>query len=87
MHLTVNLGKQVCVHHKDFQVGNAIADEIIRCIYQSRKVILVITRHFPESEWCNNELEMARIHAFRSGMSGLIIIMKDVMPISELRMF
>ena len=83
-HLTAHLGKQVCVHHKDFQVGNSIADEIIRCIDQSRKVIFVITRHFLESEWSNYELEMARIHAFRSGRSGLIIIMKDSVPISDM---
>ncbi|KAK3103816.1 hypothetical protein FSP39_022144 [Pinctada imbricata] len=83
-HLTINLNKQVCFHDKDFQVGHWISDEIIRCIDESRKVIFIVTHHFLESEWTTYELEMARMHAFRSERNGLIIIMKDKVPIKSM---
>ncbi|KAK3101280.1 hypothetical protein FSP39_002368 [Pinctada imbricata] len=83
-HLTSYLNKQVCIHDKDFQVGHWISDEIIRCIDESKKVIFIVTHQFLESEWTTYELEMARMHAFRSERNGLIIIMKDKVPIKSM---
>ena len=74
----------ICIHDKDFIPGRSIANEILRCIDQSRKVIFVVTRNFLESDWGNYELEMARIHAFRSGRSGLLLILKDELLIDEM---
>ena len=75
---------KICIHHKDFIPGRPIANEILRCIDESRKVIFVVTRNFLESDWGNYELEMARIHAFRSGRSGLLLILKDELLIEEM---
>ena len=75
---------KVALHHRNFIPGKPIANEILRCIDQSRKVIFVVTKNFLNSEWGNYELEMARIHAFRSGRSGLIIILKDGLQVKEM---
>ena len=83
-HLAHEMKLKICIHHKDFIPGRPIANEILRCIDESRKVIFVITRNFLESDWGNYELEMARIHAFRSGRSGLLLILKDDLLIEEM---
>ena len=82
--LTQDMNMNICIHDKDFIPGRSIASEILRCIDQSRKVIFVVTRNFLGSDWGNYELEMARIHAFRSGRSGLLIILKDDLAIEEM---
>ena len=82
--LTQDMNMKVSIHDKDFIPGRDIAHEILRCIDNSRKVIFVVTRNFLKSDWTNYELEMARIHAFRSGRSGLIIILKDGLQVKEM---
>ena len=76
-YLHKRLQKRVCIHHKDFKVGEYITDEILRCIDASKKIVFVITRHFLTSEWMNYELEMAILHVSRRGRPGLVIVMKD----------
>ena len=82
--LSRDINMNICIYDKDFIPGRSIASEILRCIDQSRKVIFVVTRNFLSSDWGNYELEMARIHAFRSGRSGLLIILKDELAIEEM---
>ena len=82
--LTEEMNMKVSIHDKDFIPGRDIAYEILRCIDNSRKVIFVVTRSFLKSDWTNYELEMARLHAFRSGRSGLIIILKDGLQVKEM---
>ena len=82
--LTQEMNMKVSIHDKDFIPGRDIAHEILRCIDSSRKVIFVVTRSFLKSDWTNYELEMARLHAFRSGRSGLIIILKDGLQVKEM---
>ena len=82
--LTEEMKMKICIHDKDFIPGRLITSEILRCIDQSRKVIFVVTRNFLESEWGIYELEMARIHAFRRGRSGLLLILKDELLIDEM---
>ena len=52
-HLTEDMNIAICVHDKDFIPGRSIANEILRCIDQSRKVIFVVTRSFLECDWGN----------------------------------
>ena len=82
--MTEEMNMKVSIHDKDFIPGRDIAHEILRCIDNSRKVIFVLTRNYLKSDWTNYELEMARIHAFRSGRSGLIIILKDGLQVKEM---
>ena len=82
--LTEEFNMNVCIHDKDFVPGRSIANEILRCIDHSRKVVFVVTRNFLEIDWGNYELELARIHAFRSERCGLLIILKDELLIKEM---
>ncbi|CAL8303110.1 unnamed protein product [Arctogadus glacialis] len=53
-------GWRLCLHHRDFQPGRSIMENITEAIYGSRKTICVISRHYLESEWCSREIQMAR---------------------------
>uniref|UniRef100_A0A673IP11 TIR domain-containing protein n=1 Tax=Sinocyclocheilus rhinocerous TaxID=307959 RepID=A0A673IP11_9TELE len=41
-------GLRLCLHHRDFQPGKAIIDNIVDAIYNSRKTVCLITR----KNWC-----------------------------------
>ncbi|XP_039982653.1 toll-like receptor 13 [Xiphias gladius] len=53
-------GWRVCLHHRDFEPGKPIVDNITDAIYGSRKTICVISRRYLESEWCSREIQVAR---------------------------
>ncbi|XP_051246941.1 toll-like receptor 13 isoform X2 [Dicentrarchus labrax] len=53
-------GWRLCLHHRDFQPGKAIIENITDAIYGSRKTICVISRRYLQSEWCSREIQMAR---------------------------
>ncbi|KAG7264583.1 hypothetical protein CRUP_014791 [Coryphaenoides rupestris] len=51
---------RLCLHHRDFQPGKLIMDNITDAIYGSRKTICVVSRDYLESEWCSREIQVAR---------------------------
>lgn len=50
---------RVCIHDKDFIPGSDIADNIIGAIRNSKKTVLIISKHFIKSDWCMYEFNMA----------------------------
>ena len=53
--------------------GGGLADTIVEAIDNSRKVILLITPAFTESQWCDFEMNMALVNK----MNDIIIIHKQ----------
>ncbi|XP_043993699.1 toll-like receptor 13 isoform X2 [Gambusia affinis] len=53
-------GWRLCLHHRDFQPGKPIIENITDAIYGSRKTICVISSSYLQSEWCSREIQMAR---------------------------
>uniref|UniRef100_A0A3Q4G927 Toll-like receptor 3-like n=1 Tax=Neolamprologus brichardi TaxID=32507 RepID=A0A3Q4G927_NEOBR len=54
-------GWRLCLHHRDFEPGRPIIDNITDAIYGSRKTICVISRKYLESEWCSREIQAASV--------------------------
>ncbi|KAK7880366.1 hypothetical protein WMY93_032996 [Mugilogobius chulae] len=71
-------GWKLCLHHRDFQPGKAILENIISAIYSSRKTLCVISHQYLHSEWCSREIQMARVHesAAVGGDQDLIMMEK-----------
>ncbi|KAM6945836.1 toll-like receptor 13 [Aplochiton taeniatus] len=67
-------GWKMCLHHRDFQPGKPIIDNITDAIYGSRKTICVISRHYLESEWCSREIQMASFRLFDEKKDVLILV-------------
>ncbi|XP_074149010.1 toll-like receptor 4 isoform X2 [Sminthopsis crassicaudata] len=77
---------QLCLHYRDFIPGVAIAANIIQeGFHKSRKVIVVISKHFIQSRWCKFEYEIAQTWQFLSSQAGIIFIMLQKVEKSLLR--
>ncbi|XP_062595888.1 toll-like receptor 6 [Saccostrea cucullata] len=70
---------------KDSIPGNWEAEEIVKCINESRKVLFVITECFLESGWASYAVQMAVTHAFHNQrQSSIVVIIKDDIPLERL---
>ena len=52
----------LCTHDRNFLPGEYIADNIINAINASKKTILVVTKSFVNSDWCQFESQAAQAH-------------------------
>ncbi|XP_050399512.2 toll-like receptor 2 type-2 isoform X1 [Patella vulgata] len=70
---------KLCLHHRDFEVGSYICDNIISSVENSRHTVLVISKHFLESEWCVMEFRTAlRQSLLEKSQHMVIILLEDV---------
>ena len=53
-------GFRLCVHHSDFPAGFDIVDNIQAAIRSSRKVLVIMSENFVNSDWCVEEVQMTR---------------------------
>lgn len=63
---------KVCWHLRDFITGLPINEQIVNAIYQSRKIIIVFSAHFMESEFCQLELQHAIYRQLKSRTRCLV---------------
>ncbi|XP_056220478.1 toll-like receptor 13 [Seriola aureovittata] len=77
-------GWRLCLHHRDFEPGKPIIDNITDAIYGSRKTICVISRRYLESEWCSREIQVASFRLFDEQKDVLIMVFLEDIPTHEL---
>lgn len=77
-------GWRLCLHHRDFQPGKPIMDNITDAIYGSKKTICVISRRYLESEWCSREIQVASFRLFDEQKDVLILVFLEDIPTSLL---
>ncbi|CAC5415042.1 unnamed protein product [Mytilus coruscus] len=67
---------RLCLHHRDFVIGNTIADNIFNSVENSYHTILLISSEFLESEWCMMEFRTALRKSLNDEGRHLIIVLK-----------
>lgn len=72
---------KICLHHRDFEPGRYIVDNIVSAVYSSRKTICVVSRSFLSSEWCSLEIQLASYRLFDEHRDVLLLVLLE--PISE----
>ncbi|XP_064826793.1 toll-like receptor 13 [Oncorhynchus masou masou] len=77
-------GWKLCLHHRDFQPGKPIIDNIMDGIYGSRKTICVISHRYLESEWCSREIQVASFRLFDEQKDVLILVFLEEIPTHQL---
>ena len=78
-------GFRLCVPDRDFTPGTDEVDNIIDSIDNSKRMIFVLTRDFLGNDWCEWQIQMARIHAFRNDNENfIIVIIKDDLKSHEI---
>ena len=75
---------RLCIHERDFELGNWIEENIVTAIEQSRRILLVVSNHFLNSNWCRFELEMARMHSMERGRNIVVPILLEDVPFEEM---
>jgi hypothetical protein len=55
-------GLRLCIHERDFIPGEQIVDNIARYVERSKKVMMVFSKNFVRSEWCQFELTYCLTH-------------------------
>ena len=75
---------RLCLHHRDFEVGAAISDNIIGSVKHSRHTILVLSRQFLQSEWCLMEFRTAFHQSLLERKKHLIIVLLEKIPEAEI---
>uniref|UniRef100_A0A3P9QIF1 Toll-like receptor 13 n=1 Tax=Poecilia reticulata TaxID=8081 RepID=A0A3P9QIF1_POERE len=73
-------GWKLCLHHRDFEPGKPITENIMDAIYGSRKTICVISRRYLESEWCSREVQTASFRLFDEQKDVLILVFLEDIP-------
>nr|QFE31823.1 toll-like receptor 21-1 [Sillago sinica] len=72
---------KLCLHHRDFELGRDIVDNIVCAVYSSRKTICVVSRNFLRSEWCSLEIQLASYRLFDEHRDVLLLVFLE--PLSE----
>ncbi|XP_071116673.1 toll-like receptor 4 [Haliotis cracherodii] len=76
----------LCIHHRDFLPGEAIAANILKAISSSRKTVVILTRNFLKSYWCRYEMEMAKMESIYTGRNTLLVVVMEDIPVKDLPM-
>nr|AUB13350.1 toll-receptor 9 [Penaeus monodon] len=74
---------RVCIHERDFTVGQEITENIISSVERSRKVVVVLSPSFIRSSWCMFELQMVSNKILDERKSKLIMLLLERIPEEE----
>ena len=74
----------LCLHERDFQVGIPICENITRAIEGSKCTIVVVSRNWLESDWCQFEFRVAHCLAVVEKRTRLLVILKEQVPNAEI---
>lgn len=77
-------GWKLCLHHRDFEPGKPIMENITDAIYGSRKTICVISQRYLESEWCSREITLASFRLLDEQKDVLILVFLEEIPTAQL---
>ncbi|XP_041708147.1 toll-like receptor 12 [Coregonus clupeaformis] len=78
---------RLCLHHRDFEVGKGIVDNIAESIYSSRRTVCVLTRRYLRSDWCGLEMRVATHRLLSEHSHRLILIFLEHISPFELSAF
>ncbi|KAM3955812.1 LOW QUALITY PROTEIN: uncharacterized protein ACR2FA_010254 [Aphomia sociella] len=70
-------GFRLCIHTRDWLLGEWIPTQIAVSVEQSRRTIIVLSRNFLSSIWGRLEFRTAHINAMQEGRTRVIIILLD----------
>ena len=74
---------KVCLHERDFEVGTPITENIIECVDRSRKIIVVVSKKYLESQWCLFEMNLAYHRLVEARRKSFVVILLEEIPLGS----
>ncbi|XP_036410793.1 toll-like receptor 13 [Megalops cyprinoides] len=71
---------RLCLHNRDFQLGQDIVDNITDSLYSSRRTLCLVSRHYLHSNWCSLELRLATYRLLVERKDILILVFLEKIP-------
>ncbi|CAG2192223.1 unnamed protein product [Mytilus edulis] len=68
-------GLKVCIHFRDFELGEGIVENIERFMNKSWKIVVIMSNNFAKSEWCQWEVNLVQERRRRRGKNAMVLIM------------
>ena len=65
---------RLCLQDRDFEVGKLIVDNITEKIHGSRKVLLLLSNNFIQSQWCKFEMTMAHGRSVEEDRTSSLVV-------------
>ncbi|XP_028922944.1 toll-like receptor 13 [Ornithorhynchus anatinus] len=78
---------RLCLHHRDFEPGADIFENIQAAVDTSRKTLCVVSRHYLRSEWCRLEVQLASVKMVYDHRDVVILIFLEDVPTYRLSGF
>ena len=66
-----------CIHYRDFTPGKPFQECMAESVYNSNKIIAVLSRNFLKSNYCSYELNIAKYRLLNRKDDSLVIIRID----------
>ncbi|KAJ2945397.1 hypothetical protein O0L34_g202 [Tuta absoluta] len=77
---------RVCVHYRDWHVGDWIPAQIMRSVQLSKRTLIVLSRNFIASTWSNFEFRFSISNADEDPNAKILVLIKDDVLDMELDM-
>ncbi|XP_001372439.2 toll-like receptor 13 [Monodelphis domestica] len=71
---------KLCLHHRDFELGVDIFENIQNAINTSRKTLCIVSNNYLQSEWCRLEVQLASLQMFYDYQDVIILIFLEEIP-------
>ena len=75
VHNIENKGFKLCIHERDFDIGQTITDNVAKYLEKSSKVIVVMSNEFTKSDWCQWEVDVVLERLRNYGPDVFLLIM------------
>ena len=75
---------KLCFHHRDFLIGAPIVENIFKSVDQSKRMLVVLSSSYAQSDWCLMEFREAHRKVLEDRMKYLIVILFDDVDTTEL---
>ncbi|XP_055023156.2 uncharacterized protein [Misgurnus anguillicaudatus] len=71
---------RLCLHGRDFQLGQDIVENITDSIYASRRTLCLVSRNFLRSNWCTLEMQLGTYRLQVEQRDILILVFLEKIP-------
>ncbi len=71
---------RLCLHSRDFQLGQDIVENITDSIYASRRTLCLVSHNYLGSNWCSLEMQLATYRLQVEHRDILILVFLEVIP-------